>query len=115
VFCITVAETSIPDFKSLEVSVAGRTSVVLLVNTPCIVLPWLLVIDKPLLLTLWIVPVVTLGHAFEVVGVLVVAAPLAVALALPHAASSIVSSKRANAANNFHLLRCVTTIFQIPS
>src|SRR5215467_5032975 len=103
-----------PVFKLLEVSVACRTIVVLFVNTPCTVLPWKLVSDKPLLLILWIVPTVTLGHAFEVVGVLFVEAlpVVALALALPQAASSIVSNSSDNAASNLHRLRSVHTIFE---
>src|SRR5260370_18673271 len=113
VFCITVTVTSIPVFKSVAVSVAWRIIVVWLVNVACTLLPWKLVTDKLLLLILWIVPVVTVRHAFAVVDVFEVAL-LVAALALPQAASSVVSNTKSGTAKNFHLLRCLTIIFSDP-
>ena len=108
-----MTETSIPVFKSVEVSVAWRIIVVLLVNIACTLLPWKLVTDKLLLLILWIVPVVTVRHAFAVVDVLEVAL-LVAALVLPQAASSVVNNTKSGTAKNFHLLRCLTIIFLDP-
>jgi hypothetical protein len=102
-----------PVFNSVEVSVAWRIIVVWLVNVACTLLPWKLVTDKLLLLILWIVPVVTVRHAFAVVDVFEVAL-LVAALALPQAASSVVSNTKSGTAKNFHLLRCLTIIFSDP-